>query len=270
MIVFNKRMLPRCRLTFIILAAICFAESSPSLADTLISNFNVESSELREKSVGQRIAHWAEAFVGTPYDTDPLGKYVREERIVADDAVDCMYLTFRTVELALSREPEDAVKNALNLRFRSVGRLDGERVANYDDRFEYGEDMIDSGKWGKEITLNLGRTIRIKGSRGRDEVVIIPKDELTTMTNLDIGGVGIPLKDGDIIFFIKEPSKRVVGEIVGHIGIISVKAGVSYLIHASGRKDSADSKGNGIVKSVRLWEYVGNMRFAGIRVTRFQ
>ena len=57
---------------------------------------------------------------------------------------------------------------------------------------------------------------------------------------------------------------------MGHIGIISVKAGVPYLIHASGRKDSSDSKGNGIVKSVRLWEYVENMRFAGIRVTRFQ
>lgn len=267
MIVFKKRMLPRCRLIFILLAAICIAESSPSLADTLISDFKIESSELREKSVGQRIVHWAEAFVGTPYDTDPLGKYVREERIVADDAVDCMYLTFRAVELALSMAPEDAVKNALNLRFRSKGRLDGERVANYDDRFEYGEDMIDSGKWGKEITSNLGMTIRIKGSRGRDEVVMIPKNELSKIA----GSTGrSPLQDGDIIFFIKEPSKRVVGEIVGHIGIISVKAGVPYLIHASGRKDSADSKGNGIVKSVRLWEYVGNMRFAGVRVTRFQ
>ncbi|MEK6726419.1 MAG: hypothetical protein AABY54_07735 [Deltaproteobacteria bacterium] len=253
-----------------ILAAIYFAGSSPTLADTLIPNLNIESSELREKSVGQRIAHWAEAFVGTPYDTDPLGKYVREERIVADDAVDCMYLTFRTVELALSMAPEDAVKNALNLRFRSKGRLDGERVLNYDDRFEYGEDMIDSGKWGKEMTSDLGRTVRIKGSRGRNEVVIIPKDELAMITNLDVGGMSTPFRDGDIIFFIKEPSKRVVGEIVGHIGIISVRAGVPYLIHASGQKDSADSKGNGTVKSVRLFEYVGNMRFAGIRVTRFQ
>ncbi|MBI4745710.1 MAG: hypothetical protein HY786_04005 [Deltaproteobacteria bacterium] len=159
------------------------------------------------------------------------------------------------------------MKNALNLRFRSKGRLDGERVANYDDRFEYGEDMIDSGKWGKEITSNLGGTIRIKGSRGRNEVVIIPKDEISQIA----GAAGrSPLKDGDIIFFIKDPSKRIVEEIVGHIGIISIKAGAPCLIHASGRKDSADSKGNGIVKSVRLWEYVENMRFAGIRVTRFQ
>lgn len=260
-------MLPRCRLILIILAATCFVESTPSLAETLTSKFNVQSPELRGKSVGQRIAHWAEAFVGTPYDSDPIGRYVREERIEADDAVDCMYLTFRAVELALSSAPGDAVNNALNLRFRGKGRLDGERVLNYDDRFEYGEDMVDSGKWGKEITSNLGRTIRIMGSRGRDEVVIIPKDELSKT----VGASGrSSLQDGDIIFFIKEPSRRAVGEIVGHIGIISVKAGVPYLIHASGRKDNADSKGNGIVKLVRLSEYVENMRFAGVRVTRFQ
>lgn len=260
-------MLPRCRLILIILAATCFVESTPSLAETLISKFNVQSPELRGQSVGQRIAHWAEAFVGTPYDTDPVGRYVREEQIVADDAVDCMYLTFRAVELALSSAPEDEVNNALNLRFRSKGRLDGERVLNYDDRFEYGEDMVDSGKWGKEITSNLGRTIRILGSRGRDEVVIITKDELSKT----VGASGrSSLQDGDIIFFIKEPSRRAVGEIVGHIGIISVKAGVPYLIHASGRKDNADSKGNGIVKLVRLSEYAENMRFVGVRVTRFQ
>lgn len=264
-------MLPRSNLIFIVFSFICLACSPRCLAaDSMSSKLTVSGSELMGKTVGQRIVHWAEAFVGTPYDTDPLGKYVREERIVADDAVDCMYLTFRAVELALSTTQEDVVKNALNLRFRSKGKLKGERVINYDDRFEFGEDMIDSGKWGKEITSSLGRTDKIKGSRGRKEVVIIPKDQMTMLTNLDIGGIDTPFKDGDIIFFIKDPEKRVVGEIVGHLGIISVKAGVPYMIHANGRKDGANSKGNGSVKSVRLWEYVENMRFVGVRVTRFQ
>ena len=40
--------------------------------------------------VGERIAFWAEKFIGTPYDTDPLGDYVRREVIVADERVDCM------------------------------------------------------------------------------------------------------------------------------------------------------------------------------------
>ncbi len=268
-------MLPRSKIIITFLVAACLATPYPSFADTTTSKFSDISKgvwpyALTEKPVGKRISHWAEAFVGTPYDTDPLGKYVREERIVADDAVDCMYLTFRAVELALSRTPEEAIKNALNLRFHGKGKMEGEKVLNYDDRFQYGEDMIDSGKWGKEITSELGRTVKIAGSRGRDSVTVIPKDELLIMTNLDIGGIATPFSDGDIIFFVKSPEKRIVGEIVGHMGIISVKAGVPYLIHAGGTKKSSASEGGGSVKSVILLGYVEKMRFVGVRVTRFQ
>lgn len=215
--------------------------------------------------VGKRIAHWAEAFIGTPYDIDPLGIYVRKERIIADDAVDCMYLTFRAVELALSRMPEEAVEKALDLRFITKGKMEGNRVINYSDRFQYGEDMIDSGKWGKEVTSELGNTEKIRGSRGRDEVIIIPKDELLKITK-----DAVSLRDGDIIFFIKAPEKRVVGEIVGHIGIVTIKEGVPYLVHASGTKKDNSSPSGGSVKSVMLSGYIEKMRFIGARISRFQ
>lgn len=217
--------------------------------------------------IGKRIAYWAESFVGTPYDTDPLGRYVRKEKITSDDAVDCMYLTFRAVELALSREPEEAEEKALDLRFLHRGELSEKRVVNYDDRFQYGEDMIDSGKWGKEITAELGRTEKIKGSRGRKEVVIIPRDELVRITS---EWDAMPLQNGDIVFFIKAPSMRVVGEIVGHIGIVTLKEGVPYLIHASGTKKGDTSSGGGSVKSVMLSGYIEKMKFIGVRVTRFK
>jgi len=68
---------------------------------------------------------------------------------VADERVDCMYLTFRAVELALSYSPEEAVQIALEKRFHSKGVLKDGQIMNYDDRFEYGEDMIESGKWGR-------------------------------------------------------------------------------------------------------------------------
>ena len=51
----------------------------------------------------ERIAFWAEQYIDVPYDTDPWGDYVRKNVIVADERVDCMYLTFRSVELALGR-----------------------------------------------------------------------------------------------------------------------------------------------------------------------
>lgn len=263
---YPKHMLPRSKIIITFLAAACLAAPCPSFADSITSKFSIHSSVFREKPVGKRISYWAEAFIGTPYDTDPLGRYVREERIVADDAVDCMYLTFRAVELALSRTPEESVEKALDLRFQSRGKLDGERVVNYDERFQYGEDMIDSGKWGTEITSDIGRTEKIKGSRGRDEVTIISKKEFLKISM----GVYPVLHDGDIVFFIKSPEKRVVGEIVGHIGIISNKAGTPYLIHASGTKKNSTSPGGGAVKSVMLSGYLENMQFVGVRVMRFQ
>jgi hypothetical protein len=217
--------------------------------------------DLRGKRVGDRIAFWAESFVGTPYDEDPQGVYVSRAVIVVDEKVDCMYLTFRTVELALSQNPEEAVQIALQKRFHSRGILKEGKVINYDDRFEYGEDMIASGKWGKEITSRIGRTIRIQGSRGRDFWKILPNEEL--MRKMD------NLKNGDLLFFMKFPKKRTVDEGVGHIGIVKVEelAGRRqvYLIHASGSKNKG-----GVVKMMLLPEYISQMPFMGAKVTRFE
>jgi hypothetical protein len=219
---------------------------------------------LKGKPVGERIAFWAKKFIGVPYDTDPLGEYVSKATIVSDDRVDCMYLTFRAVELALSRSPEEAIQVALERRFRSKGVLKEGHVVNYDDRFEYGEDMIESGKWGEEITASVGNTMKIKGSRGRDFVEVLSSDALTRGTN--------SLKSGDLVFFAKKPEKREVGEIIGHIGIVEVtevegsqRRKVVFLIHASGTK----GKG-GAVKRVLLKEYLSKMPFVGVKITRFR
>ena len=66
------------------------------------------------------------------------------------------------MELALSHTPEEAIQIALEKRFHSKGILKDGKVVNYDDRFEYGEDMIESGKWGKEVTLEVGKNLKDK------------------------------------------------------------------------------------------------------------
>ena len=215
-----------------------------------------------ELPLGKRIAYWAGRFVGTPYDTDPLGLYVRTNRIIADERVDCMYLTFRSVELARSTTPDQAVEQALELRFTTKGRLADGLVQNYDERFAYGEDMVFSGKWGRNITDELGATRTIPGARGRDEVVILPKQALLTKQ------VQKKLQDGDIIFWVKDPKKRVVEEIVAHLSFVRVKDGRAFLIHAAGTKDGADRTGGGAVKEVPLTEYVRASKFIGAFVTR--
>jgi hypothetical protein len=211
---------------------------------------------LIERPVGERVAFWAEKFVGTPYDKDPLGEYVSKAAIVADERVDCMYLTFRAVELALSHTPEEAIQIALEKRFHSKGILKEGKIVNYDDRFQYGEDMISSGKWGREVTLDIGNPLRIKGSRGRDFVDILLPGELYR-------GLRI-LKNGDIVFFIKNPEERKLGEIVGHIGILKIEQDQeAYLIHANGTKERG-----GMVKKVLLKDYVSQMPFIGVKITR--
>jgi hypothetical protein len=220
------------------------------------SDFREKHAVLSAMAVHDRIAFWAEQFIGTPYDTDPLGEYVRRDIIVADEHVDCMYLTFRTVELAMSENYEDAVEKALNLRFRTQGELDEQgKVRNYEDRFEYGIDMIRSGKWGKDVTAGLGKTVSIRGARGIDRVTMIDKESAAHMLG--------ELRNGDLIFFVKDPAKRKVGEIIGHIGIASVSGGGVFLIHAGGIK-----KRGGMVKKVRLSEYLNEMPFIGIMITR--
>lgn len=216
-----------------------------------------------ELPLGRRIVYWAARFIGTPYDTDPLGLYVRTNRIIADEKADCMYLTFRAVELARARTPGQAVEQALALRFITQGRLVDGLVQNYGERFEYGEDMVFSGKWGRNITGELGTTAAITGSRGRDEVIILPKSVLA------LRKVQNKLQDGDIIYWVKDPGKRVVGEIVAHLSFVRVKDAKAYLIHASGTKVSASKPGGGVVKEVSMADYLRDTRFIGAFVTRF-
>jgi hypothetical protein len=214
-------------------------------------------SGLESKTTAERIAFWAEGFVGIPYDKDPQGIYVTRAHIVADDAVDCMYLTFRVVELALSQSPEEAIQVALDKRFHTRGILQDGKVLNYDDRFQYGEDMIRSGKWGKDITNRVGRTARIRGARDYDSFEVLPPHEMARKKER--------LRSGDILFFFKAPEKRVVDEGVGHMGIVKVKEREIFLIHASGTKSSG-----GTVKKVLLVDYLSAMPFVGVKVTRFE
>ena len=214
--------------------------------------------------LGERIAWFARQFIGTPYDRDPMGEYVTRKAIVADDRVDCMYQVFRSVELAMAGTPEGAKRLALLMRFKTVGKLspDG-KVLNYEDRYQYGLDMVLSGKWGKNVTATLGNTETVQTSprfieKGVPSVQILPKGGICRAIQQKL------LKSGDIVFFVKDPARRVVGEVIGHMGIIDARNGQTYLIHAHGTKETG-----GVVTQVLFGDYAKSMPFIGIIVTRF-
>lgn len=259
---FSRGEIRKSFLVYCLILAFTILCSSPLYAftDADIASYR---KDISNKPVGERIALWAERFVGTPYDPDPLGEYVTKKVIIADERVDCMYLSFRSVELALSRSSEDALAVALDKRFIGKGIVENGTVVNYDNRFQYGEDMIDSGKWGREVTKDIGHVLFVKGSRGRNRIEIVSKKTLARQFD-KWREKGTSLKSGDFVFFIKHPEHRAVEEIVGHIGIIKIEGTEIYLIHASGKKNKG-----GEVKKVLLQGYVSSMPFAGIRVSRF-
>jgi hypothetical protein len=233
-------------------------------ADMTADEIMIAQTLASDLPLGKRIAYWAGRFIGTPYDTDPLGLYVRTNRIVADESVDCMYHTFRSVELAQTATPGEAIDRALQLRFITQGKIADGLVTNYDDRFQYGEDMVMSGKWGRNITADLGTITTIPGSRGRDDVAILPKNSLATRT------LQSKLVDGDIVFWVKDPKRRVVEEIVAHLSIVRVKSGRPYVIHAAGSKNQWGVPNDSAVKEVLFADYVRSMRFIGAFITRIE
>ncbi len=251
------------RVLFIIVFLSLAVPAYSFLSDDEIASFQ---KELQGKPVGDRIAFWADKFVGTPYDPDPLGEYVTKSVIVADERVDCMYLSFRTLELSLGKTPSEALTIALDKRFIDKGRIVDSKVVNYENRFQYGEDMLDSGKWGREFTEETGPVTKIKGSRGREKVKIISKEALQALLskNSSCKCKASSIHNGDMLFFIKSPDKRIMDEIVGHIGIVKKEDGVLYLIHASGVKNRG-----GVVKKILLSEYIKSMPFIGVRMSRF-
>ena len=235
----------------------------PFLSDNEIA---LLQKELIMKPIGERIAFWAEKFVGTPYDSDPRGEYVTKKAVVADERVDCMYLTFRAVELGLAKTPAEALMIALDKRFISRGRIAGGIVVNYEDRFQRGEDMLTSGKWGRDVTEKIGPATETEGLKDGRKIKILSKGTLQSLFAVpNSHALQIPsFRSGDLIFFIKSPAQRISGEIVGHIGIVKEEWGIFYLVHAKGTKNKG-----GMVEKVLLSKYFSSMPFAGIQISRF-
>lgn len=246
-------------LSFVACIIFCVSQLAvaANFSDAQIQALQTEAKSL---SVGDKIAFMAEQFIGTPYDRDPMGAYVTRKAIVADDVVDCMYLVFRTVELALSKTPADAINVSLNKRFMTRGVLDvNGKVANYQDRFQYGEDMVTSGKWGRNITAKIASTFAVPATTHAPSIRAISiADLLKNMRKLH---------NGDLVFWIKDPAHRSsVEAIIAHLSVIAVdkKSHEVDLIHAHGTKNTG-----GVVVKVPLAQYLDGTHFVGAVITRF-
>lgn len=207
----------------------------------------------------EKIAFWGEFFIDTPYDVIPIGLYVKNMTIEEDKALDCMSLTFLSIELASASSEIEALDQALKIRFIKTGSRSGNYINSYEGRFKYGEDMWLSGKYGKNINHFFGKLYSLKSDRLNRQVYALPIDQ--ALKNIE------KFNTGDIIFFVKHSANRKVGELVGHIGILKREENeMLFLIHASGVKNK-----EGKVKKVEFKDYLAKHRsfFPYILVSRF-
>lgn len=211
-------------------------------------------------NIYEEITKWANFFVGIKYDANPVGTYVTTLQVEDDTNFDCMSFTFRVLELSHAKTKEEAQQNALFFRFPTgvnVSLNEG-RVSSYQGRFEYGEDMVLSGKFGKDVSAFIAPTEFAK----KDDKIAYIK------TNYLIQSIE-KLNNGDIIFFVKDANKRMYGEVVAHIGFIEKTKDGIFLIHASGSKAYAGkSVKEGYVVKVPLLSYLQNTNFIGAIITR--
>ena len=219
-------------------------------------NFAFASSTSSHSVIGEKITQCANKFIGTPYDTNPIGEYVFQNVIIYDEKVDCMYFVFRCTEIALSNKENSPEQIALSQRFHTLGIISNGVVLNYQDRFSYADDIILSSKWGIDVSPMIGKISKIEGTRGVSFFNFVAKNDINLQN----------FKNGDIIFFVKAKEKRVADEVVGHLGFIEVKNDNVYLIHASGVKKPET---NGSIKKVLLSDYLNQTKFIGIVVKRF-
>ena len=216
--------------------------------------------------LGDKIAKYANSFVGTPYDRIPIGLYVQSRKLIIDDEIDCMYLVFRSVPLALADgDNKKAFDIACDMMFHDKCKLDKDGlVTNYENRFDYSEDMISSGKWGKSIYADNEMSV-MTGSRHYKQFYYIKSQDFINSKKLQQR-----VQSGDILFLFKFPEKRSKSqEAIGHLGILEVDdKGEIYFIHASGNKRFDLPQGK--VMKVKLTDYLQEKKakWAGIYITR--
>src|SRR5262249_4307199 len=125
------------------------------------------------RSIGERIAFWAETFYKDGratyvYGRDPDG-YVTGGRLVDDFRTDCVLFLYRATELGRSSSAREAVQFAFGTRFygAQVNEAilpDGRVQYDHPSHFDYSEDILKSGIWGKDVTETIGAAVADPGT----------------------------------------------------------------------------------------------------------
>lgn len=225
-----------------------------------------------------RVGAWARRFLAAGGATYCFGLYddgyAAQGRLVLDERQDCISLMYRTTELARAADGREAVAWALRTRFAGApaaevvgpdGRVDYDNPAHLD----FSLDMVRSGWWGEDVTAQLtGARVDSLGTKRypAGSFVWVPEDAL----------VPGELREGDIAWLVLAPDDAKAralrdeqGLVIGHVGIVIVKEGEPWLVHAASSPLEGWYEGDAVVE-VPLEVYLDRVeRYGGLIVTRF-
>lgn len=229
--------------------------------------------------VNERVIAITQEFIGIPYVGGTLNVPSEEQLYVNTKALDCLTFVETVIALALSEQPhiEDYISHLQSIRYHN-GEIDG-----YASRLHYiSEWSIDNARRGnfKEISSECGlsqknvKTIdfmtknrKLYPALEKDEVFKAIKKNESVLKNLEYSYIPAGmvnkaakscLKSGDIVAIVTNKP----GLDVSHVGIINIKNGIPYLIHASSKYKKV------INDTLSLQDYLKRQGSPGIRVFR--
>lgn len=233
----------------------------------------------RDLATGQRIGRWARRYAEAPGTTYRFGLaaggYVERGLLVPGLVHDCISLVYRVTELARADSAHEALELALAARFAgadldsvvdALGRVDYDHPAHLD----YSLDMIRSGHWGRDVTAALPGAVTDPVGSSRyapDSFHVLPAAALAVAD----------LREGDLVWLVLDPRNAAArrlrqehGLVIGHAGIVILREGVPWLVHAASRPLAPWYDRGGVVE-VPLGEYLQRVeRYHAVVVTRFQ
>jgi hypothetical protein len=230
---------------------------------------------IADKSVGERIAFWADFFyrIGRTkyvFGLDPEG-YVSQGRLCDDFQTDCVLFLYRTTELGRSSSAREAVQFAFGTRFYGAGveeaiLPDGRVRYDHPAHEDYSEDIFKSGIWGEDVTAKIGPVRPDPGNERfpAGTISFVPKHQINSAA----------FQPGDLVYFVLDETKpkgaemRATGILIQHLGVVAREGNEVYLIHAAKQPLTGYYDG-GKVEKVPLQTYLDRVdTFKGILVSR--
>ena len=234
------------------------------------------------KDINQRVIAITQEFIGTPYVGGTLNVPEEEELYVNTTALDCLTFVETVAALAKASEVENPTVNDFLKNLRSIRYRDG-KINGYPSRLHYiSEWSINNEKRGnfKEITGEydlsekkvktidfMTKNSHLYPALNNKEVLEAIKENEKALQDLHYSLIPTGevenaaknfLRSGDIVAI--ETTKD--GLDVSHVGIVNIKNGTPYLIHASSKYKKV------LNDTLPLKDYLKRQKSPGIRVFR--